>query len=92
MLLHQVVTAVMRCEYNANPWRIEKQLGDNNTCFQNFCENVLKVLARLCNTHVSAIPANKFKKRFKLQDVYKQFYELVLRLKDCSYKDVGVKL
>ena len=50
--------------------------------------------ARVRNTHVSAIPANNgtFKKRFKSQDVYKQFYELVLRLKDCSYEDAGVKL
>ena len=50
--------------------------------------------ARVCNTYVSAIPANNgtFKKRFKSQDVYKQFYELVVRLKDCSYEDAGVKL
>ena len=45
----QVVTAVMRCECDVNPWRIEKPLGDNNTGFQNFCEHVLKVLARVCN-------------------------------------------
>ena len=42
----------------------------------------------------SRIPANNgtFKKRFKSQEVYKQFYELVLRLKNCSYEDTGVKL
>ena len=39
----------------------------------------------VCNTHVSAIPANNacyngtFNKCFKSQDVYKQFYELVLQ-------------
>ena len=34
---NQVVTAVMPCDCDANPWRIEKPLGDNNTGFQNFC-------------------------------------------------------
>ena len=84
----------MRCECDENPWRIDKPLGDNNTGFQNFCEKVFKVPARVCNTHVSAIPANNgtFKKRFRSQNVYKQFYELVLRLKDCSDEDAGVKL
>ena len=50
--------------------------------------------ARVCNTHISAIPANNgiFKKRFKSQDAYKQFYDLVLHFKDCSYEDAGVKL
>ena len=91
---NQLVTAVMRCECDENPWRIDKPLGDNNAGFQNFCEKVLKVPARVCNTHVSAIPANNgtFKKRFKSQDIYKQFYEVVVRLKDCSYEDAGVKL
>ena len=84
----------MRCECEENPWRIDKPLGDNNTGFQTFCEKVLNVPGRVCNTHVSAIPSNNgtFKKRFKVQDIYKQFYELVLRLKDCSYEDAGVKL
>ena len=81
----------------ANLWRIEEPLGDNNPGFQNCCENVLKVPARACNTHVSAIPANNngtFKKHFKSQDVYKRFNELALRLKDCSYdsyEDAGDK-
>ena len=50
--------------------------------------------ARVCSTDVSASPANSrtLKKRFKSRDVYKQFYGLVLRLKDCSYEDAGVKL
>ena len=45
-------------------------------------------------SHVSAISAYNwtFKERFKSQDVYKRFYELVLRLNDCSYQDAGVKL
>ena len=91
---NQVVPAVMRCECDENLWRIDKPLGDNQTGFQNFCEKFLKVPARVCNTQVSAIPANNgtFKKSFKSHDVYKQIYELVLRLKDCSYKDAGVKL
>ena len=73
---------------------IDKPLGDNCTGFQNFCEHVLKVPARVCNTHVSAIPANNgsFKKRFASQDVYKQFYDFVVRVKDCSFEDAGVKL
>ena len=50
------------------------------TGFQNYCEQVLKVPAHVCNTHVSAIPANNgsFKKRFAFQDVYKQFYDFVV--------------
>ena len=56
--------------------------------FQNVCKKVLKVPVRVCSTHVSAIPANNgtFKKRFKSQEVYKRFYELLVRLKDCSYE------
>ena len=50
---------------------------------------------RFCRpSHVSAIQANNgtFKKRFKSQEMYKLFYELVVRLKDCSCEDAGVKL
>ena len=43
-----------------------KQVGNNHTAFQNFCENILKALVpvRVCNTHVSSIPAENgtFKK------------------------------
>ena len=96
LLDNQTVLAMM----NGRPYKelkelpIDKPLGDNCTGFQNFCEHVLKVPARVCNTHVSAIPANNgsFKKRFASQDVYKQFYDFVVRVKDCSFEDAGVKL
>ena len=73
---------------------IDKPLGDNCTGFQNFCEKVLKVPARVCNTHVSSIPANNgtFMRRFTSQEVYTWFYELVVRSKYCSFEDSGVKL
>ena len=58
-----------------NSWLIEKPMGDSSICFQNFCENVLKLPARVCYSHVSAIPANNgtFKNRFKSHDVYNDF-------------------
>ena len=63
---------------NSHPYKemkelpINKLLGDNCTGFQNFCEHVLKVPARFCNMHVSAIPATNwsFKKHFASQDVF----------------------
>ena len=30
-----------------NQWRIDKLMGDNNTSFQNFCENVEGAEARM---------------------------------------------
>ena len=39
---NQVVTAVMRRKCDANPWRIEMPLDDNNTGFQNLCKHVLR--------------------------------------------------
>ena len=45
---------------------INKPFGDNCTGFQNFCEYVLKVPARVCITHVSPIPANN--ESFKRQE------------------------
>ena len=73
----------MRCECDANSWRIEKPLDDDNTAFQNFCENVLKVPGRVCKTHVSAIPANNgtFKQRFKSQDAYKLLAGVAVQLR-----------
>ena len=80
--------------YPMHRQRLQRYAGDKCTGFQNFCKKVFKVPARVCNTHVSAIPANNgtFKKRFKSQEVYKRIYDLVVRIKDCSYEDAEVKL
>ena len=72
---------------------IVKPLGDNCTGFHSFCEHVLVLkTARVCNTHVSAIPPNNgsLKKQFASQDLYKQFHDFVVRVKDCSFEDAGV--
>ena len=90
---NQAVAAVMRCECDANPWRIEKPLGDNNTGFQNFFENVLKVpRAFVILTSPPFLPAMGHSRSASNRRICTSDFMSWCCLKDCSNEDAGVKL
>ena len=90
---YQVVAAAMRCKCDASlwPWQIEKQLGENNTSFQFF---FVKTFEGAC-TRLQYSRLSHSCPQWDIQEVlliagcvvtvYQRFYDLVLRLKVCSY-------
>jgi hypothetical protein len=64
-------------------------MGDNSEAFQKFVRDHLGMDANECQTHATAICKNNGTQarhwHFKNREVHDQFYELVLRIKECTF-------
>ena len=69
-------------------------LCDNTDTYQNFLKNCLGLLAALCQTHVTAIPAcnGTHKKFFDNAEIYELFYQILYDLMQISIKAAGFHL
>ena len=73
---------------------LQPSTSDNTDTFQNFLKNCLGLLATLCQTHVTAIPAcnGTHKKFFDNADIYEAFYQILYELMQISIKAAGFHL
>jgi hypothetical protein len=97
MLAKVLSNATVKACINGRPYKDQKQmpvdkaLSDNNTGWQNFVRKILKLLASVCNTHLTGIGAvnGSHKKFFKSLEVYEQWYKFVCRIKDIAFEEAG---
>ena len=69
-------------------------MGDNSEAFQKFVRDHLGMDANICQTHATAIGKNNGTqaRHFKNREVHDQFYELVLRIKECTFEEQGFRM
>ena len=83
----------VRCCLAGRPYKTNHELpvshglSDNTDTYQNFLKNCLGLLAALCQTHVTAIPAcnGTHKKYFDNTDIYEEFYRTRFCTSLCKY-------
>ena len=88
----------VRCCLGGRPYKTNHELpvshglSDNTDTYQNFLKNCLGLLAALCQTHVTAIPAcnGTHKKYFDNTDIYEEFYQILYQLMQISITEAGV--
>ena len=73
---------------------VSNGLSDNTDTFQNFLKHVLNLLAELCQTHATAIPAcnGTHKAYFDNQEIYEEFYQMVYEIMQISIPEAGFHL
>jgi len=71
-----------------------QSMGDNSEAFQKFVRDHLGMDANICQTHATAIGKNNGTqaRHFKNRDVHDQFYELILRIKECTFVEPGFRM
>ena len=90
----------VRCCLGGRPYKTNHELpvshglSDNTDTYQNFLKNCLGLLAALCQTHVTAIPAcnGTHKKYFDNTDIYEEFYQILYQLMHISIQEAGFHL